>query len=55
MTCGVRDVGRVGREHLLGDVDLDRVQRPGADAAEQEGVAELVLAGDVSLMSPNGP
>ena len=38
-------VGR-RREHLLGDVDLRRVQRPGADAAHQEGVAELVLAAD---------
>src|SRR5690606_979563 len=37
---------RIGREDLLGDVDLHRVQRPGAHAAEQIGVAELVLAGD---------
>ena len=43
---GVGHVGRVGREHPLGDVDLHRVQRPRADAAEQVGVAELVLAGD---------
>ena len=43
---GVGHVGRVGGEHLLGDVDLHRVEAPGADAAEQEGVAELVLAGD---------
>ncbi len=35
-----------GREDPLGDVDLHRVEAPGADAAEQEGVAELVLAGD---------
>ncbi len=42
---GPGDVRGVGREHLLGDVDLHRVQAPGADAAEQEGVAELVLAG----------
>ena len=34
----------VGREDLLGDVDLHRVQRPGADAAEQERGAELRLA-----------
>ena len=40
------DVGGVGAEDLLGDVDLHRVQAPGADAAEQVGVAELVLAGD---------
>ena len=43
---GVGDVGRVGAEHPLGDVDLHRVQAPRADAAEQVGVAELVLAGD---------
>ena len=33
-------------EDPLRDGDLCRVQAPGADAAEQEGVAELVLAGD---------
>ena len=42
---GEGDFGRIGREHLLGDVDLRGVQRPGADAAHQEGVAELRLAG----------
>ena len=35
----------VRREHALGDVDLRGVQRPGAEAALQEGVAELRLAG----------
>ena len=35
----------VGREHALGDLDLRRMQRPGAEAALQEGVAELRLAG----------
>ena len=39
------DFGRIGREHRLGDRDLARMQRPGAGAAEQEGVAELRLAG----------
>ncbi len=39
-------VGRVGGEHSLGDVDLHWVQAPGAHAAEQVGVAELVLTGD---------
>src|SRR5215211_506576 len=34
----------VGREDLLGDLDLHGVQRPGADAAQQEGGAELGLA-----------
>ena len=36
---------RVRAEHALGDADLGRVQRPGAGAAEQEGVAELGFAG----------
>ena len=41
------------REDLLGDLDLDRMQRPGAHAAEQEGGAELgPAAGSVSSMSP---
>ena len=44
--AGVRDVRRRRAEDPLGDLDLLRVQAPGADAAEQEGVAELVLAGD---------
>ena len=35
----------IGREHRLGDGDLRWVQRPGAGAAHQEGVAELRLAG----------
>ncbi len=34
----------VGREDALGDVDLARVQRPGAEAALDEGVAELGFA-----------
>src|SRR5690606_8326475 len=42
--AGPRHVLRCGREHLLGDVDLHRVQAPRTDAAEQERVAELVLA-----------
>ena len=41
---GELDLVRRRAEDLLGDVDLDRVQRPGADAAEQEGGAELGLA-----------
>ena len=41
---GELDLVRVGAEDLLGDLDLNRVQRPGADAAEQEGGAELRLA-----------
>ena len=44
--AGVRDVLGARAEDLLGDRDLHGVQRPGADAAEEEGVAELVLAGD---------
>ena len=35
-----------GVKTFLAIVDLHRVQRPGADAAEQERRAELVLAGD---------
>jgi hypothetical protein len=50
--AGVRDVLDGGAEDLLGDLDLHRVQAPGADAAEQEGVAELVLAGDGVLDVP---
>ena len=52
---GVGDVGRVGAEHLLGDVDLNGVQAPGTDATEQVGVAELVLAGDDVLDVAEGP
>src|SRR5690606_36628177 len=44
-----------GREHAAGDVDLGRVEAPGADAAEQVGVAELVLAGDDVLDVAEGP
>ena len=40
----VRHVLRGRAEHPLRDGDLAGVQRPGADAAEQEGGAELVLA-----------
>ncbi len=43
---GVLHVLHRGAEHPVGDGDLLGVQRPGPDAAEQEGVAELVLAGD---------
>src|SRR5918997_879508 len=43
---------RVGGEDALGDLDLARVQRPRADAAHEEGRAELRLAaldvGDVA-------
>ena len=42
----VRDVLDARREDAVGDLDLRRVQAPRADAPEQEGVAELVLAGD---------
>ena len=49
---GEPDLLRVGREDALGDLDLARVQRPGADAAHQERGAELRLAaldvGDVA-------
>ncbi len=38
-------LGRVQAEHALGDVDLARMQRPGAGASVQERVAELRLAG----------
>src|SRR5215217_4936197 len=38
------DLVRRRREDLLGDLDLHGVQRPGPDAAEQEGGAELGLA-----------
>src|SRR4051794_8238269 len=38
------DLLGIGREDLLGDVDLDRVQRPRADAAHEERRAELRLA-----------
>ena len=38
-------LGRIGREHGLGNRDLRGVQRPGAEAAHQEGIAELRLAG----------
>src|SRR5664279_4882616 len=41
---GEGDLVGVGRVDLLGDGDLGGVQRPGADAAEQEGGAELGLA-----------
>src|SRR6266480_5701521 len=41
---GERDLGWFGREHALGDRDLVRVQRPRADAAEQERRTELGLA-----------
>ena len=44
--AGVRDVLDAGAEDPVGDRDLLGVQAPGADAAEQEGVAELVLARD---------
>src|SRR3954453_17299318 len=41
--------GRAGREHLLRDVALNGVQRPRADAAQEERGAELGLApGDVA-------
>ena len=43
---GVGDVGWVGGEDLLGDGDLHGVQAPCPHAAEEVGVAELVLAGD---------
>ena len=45
-TSGMGDILSRRAEDALGDLDLHRVQRPGADAAEQEGVAELVLARD---------
>ena len=41
---GEPDLLRRRAEDLLGDVDLHRVQRPGADATHQEGGAELGLA-----------
>src|SRR3954447_20732407 len=41
---GERDLFGVGGEDLLGDPDLDGVQRPCADAAQQERGAELGLA-----------
>ena len=44
--AGVAHVVGVGGEDALGDVDLHRVEAPRAHAAEQVGVAELVLAGD---------
>ena len=44
--AGVRDVLDARAEHPVGDRDLLGVQAPGADAAEQERVAELVLARD---------
>src|SRR6185437_560929 len=48
----------VGREDLLGDVDLHRVQRPRAHAAEQERRAELRLAAldvlDVAVRAVEG-
>ena len=43
--AGVPDVLDAGAEDPVRDRDLLGVQRPRADAAEQEGVAELVLAG----------
>ena len=52
---GVGDLSRLRGEHLLGDVDLHRVQRPRADATEQVGVAELVLARHGVLDVANGP
>ena len=53
--AGVLHVGRVGGEHPLGDVDLHGVEAPGAHAAEQVGVPELVLAGDGVLDVAEGP
>ena len=43
---------RVGAEDPLCNLDLDRVKRPGADAAEQERGPELRLAPSTFLMSP---
>ena len=48
----VRDIGHGGREDLLRDRDLHRVQRPGAHTTKEEGVAELVLARDDILDVP---
>src|SRR2546423_11335262 len=42
---GERDLVSPRAEDLLGDVDLDGVERPGADAPEQGGRAEPPLAG----------
>ncbi len=49
------DVGRVGREDLLGDVDLHGVEAPGPDTAQQVRVAELVFAGDGVFDVAEGP
>ncbi len=43
--AGERHLAGIGREDPLGDGDLRGMQRPGAGAAHQEGVAELRLAG----------
>ena len=49
---GERDLVGIGRVDLLRDRDLAGVQRPGADAAEQERGAELGLAALGVRMSP---
>src|SRR5438132_5156641 len=43
-TFGLRHLHGLRREDSLGDLDLRRVQRPRAHAAEQEGRAELRFA-----------
>ena len=45
VALGEGDFLVVGREDALGDVDLGGVQRPGAQATLQEGVAELGFTG----------
>src|SRR4051794_9460666 len=45
-TLRLYDIARSWTEDSLGDVDLNRMQAPRADAAEQVCVAELVLAAD---------